>query len=311
MSAVPPPPSVLDLEVPWHYGDPLREQRYLIEGVAAVDMSNHGVLTVTGPDRLSWLHSLTTQHLLDLQPGTSALALILSPHGHVEHELHVYDDGDTAWIITQPGRLPELLEYLDRMRFMLRVEVADRTSEWSVVGEPDDGTDVAAFVVPEPFASRGYALREAIVPRDQVEARLSGYERRAGSWAREALRAAAAMPRFAMETDHKTIPNEVGWLNNAVHLNKGCYRGQETVAKVNNLGQPPRRLALLHLDGSSDVLPVHGTAIELDGRAVGYVATPAQHYELGPISTAVLKRSVPVDADLSIPFAGGEIRARE
>lgn len=234
-TAVPPPDSVVDQGVPWHYGDPLREQRYLAAGSAAVDMSNHGVLTVTGPDRLTWLHSLTTQHLLDLRPGQSALALILSPHGHVEHELHLWDDGETTWIITQPGRLDELREYLERMKFMLRVDVVDRSAEWAVVGEPAVTPDAPGWVVPQPFASRGYALRESLVPRSEVEARLASYEHRAGSWAREALRTAALTPRFGLDTDHRTIPNEMDWLGSAVHLNKGCYRGQETVAKVNNL----------------------------------------------------------------------------
>ncbi|MEJ7708046.1 MAG: tRNA-modifying protein YgfZ [Nocardioidaceae bacterium] len=76
-----------------------------------------------------------------------------------------------------------------------------------------------------------------------------------GNWAFEALRIARGEPRFGLDTDHKTIPNEAGWIGTAVHLDKGCYRGQETVARVHTLGRPPRRLVLLHLDGSVDHLP--------------------------------------------------------
>ena len=309
MSAVPPPEIAFDQGVPWHYGDPLREQRALAEGRAAVDMSNHDVLTITGPERLSWLHSLTTAHVADRAPGDSALALILSPNGHVEHELHLYDDGRTTWVIAQPGRGRELLQYLERMKFWTDVELADVTGQWRVIAEPAAAAPRPGFTVPEPFASRGYALRESLVPADEADALLASYPQLAGSWAREALRAAALMPRTGLETDHRAIPNEMGWIDSAVHLSKGCYRGQETVAKVHNLGQPPRRLCLLLLDGSSDTLPEHGAPVTVDGRDAGWIGTAAQHYELGPIATAVLKRSVPLDAQLAVGDAHATIEA--
>jgi hypothetical protein len=124
----------------------------------------------------------------------------------------------------------------------------------------------------------------------------------------EALRIAAGRPRFGLETDHRTIPHEVGWIGPAVHLDKGCYRGQETVARVQNLGRPPRRLVLLHLDGSESVLPAHGDEVLLDERPVGFVTSSARHYELGPIGLALVKRSVPADAPL---VAGGVAAAQE
>jgi folate-binding protein YgfZ len=120
----------------------------------------------------------------------------------------------------------------------------------------------------------------------------------AGIWAYEALRIAAHRPRFGLDTDHRTIPHEVGWIDVAVHLNKGCYRGQETVARVHNLGHPPRRLVFLHLDGSEDRLPAHGDRVVADGADVGFTGSAARHYELGPIALALVKRTVPVDATL-------------
>jgi len=123
-----------DAGVAWHYGDPVREQRRLEAGEAAVDLSHRGVLTVTGPDRLSWLNSLTSQSLLGAAPGEAREALVLSPHGHVEHDLHLVDDGDTVWITVEPGTAAALHDWLDRMRFMLRVEVADVTFRYAVVG---------------------------------------------------------------------------------------------------------------------------------------------------------------------------------
>ena len=119
---------------------------------------------------------------------------------------------------------------------------------------------------------------------------------------------ARGVPRFGVDTDHRTIPNEVGWIGPAVHLDKGCYRGQETVARVHTLGRPPRRLTLLHLDGTMNVLPAQGADVLLDGRAVGFVGSSARHHELGPIALALLKRSTPVDAPL---LADGIAAAQE
>lgn len=309
MSAVLPPEGVVDQGVAWHHGHPLTEQRLLASGRGVVDLGNRGVITVTGPDRLTWLHDLTTQHVRDLGAGQSALALILGPTGHVEFELHLVDDGETTWIVTEGSAAAPLLAYLDRMRFLLRVELADRSDDLTVLWRAGVGDESLAWRVPEPFAGRGLVGRETIVPRADV-AEVMASDEAAGTWALEALRVAALMPRIGLDTDHKTIPNEVGWLAvdaapNAVHLNKGCYRGQETVAKVHNLGRPPRRLALLHLDGTAEQPPQHCDRVFWQGKEVGWIGTGAQHHELGPIATAMLKRNVPGDAALVVRYADG------
>lgn len=320
--AVPPPDDSIDPGVPWHYGDPHAEQRALIDGRGAVDLSHRGVVTVTGPDRLTWLHSLTTQRLDTLAPDESTTALILDPHGHVEHEMHVVDDGTTTWLTVEPGTAPALVAYLDSMRFMLRVEVADGTDDWAVVWQPvrsiddvhvtwlvppdvaglgftdagsDRGGDASKYVDHRPEVLVG---REVLVPRAQLIGVLGDVH--SGTWALEALRIAAAVPRVGAETDHRTLPHEVGWVGPAVHLSKGCYRGQEAVARVHNMGSPPRRLALLHLDGGAEALPRHGDPVVAGDREVGWVGSAARHYELGPIATAVLKRTVAPDAPLIV-----------
>jgi tRNA-modifying protein YgfZ len=325
MKAIPAPEGDSDFGVPWHFGDPHKEQIALLAGTAAVDLSHWGVVTVTGPDRLTWLHSLTTAHMESLLPGVSITALVLSPHGHVEFEMHVVDDGYSTWLITPPHTAEDLVKYLDSMRFMLRVEVSDRSDEFGVVWEPireidpsyptwlttlefaglgstesgsDRGGSADKYVVARPASFVG---REVIVPRTEVQTRIEQFPERAGTWALHAIRAAAAVPQLGWETDHKTLPHEIGWIGTGVHLSKGCYRGQETVARVHNLGAPPRRLVLLHLDGSQHGLPVHGAPVQnADGKAIGFIATPARHYELGPIATAVIKRSTPVDEVLHV-----------
>jgi folate-binding protein YgfZ len=311
--AVAGPAGTADESIAWHFGDPHREQRLLVEGIGIVDISNRGVVTVTGPDRLTWLHTLTTQYLENLQPHESALVLILSPHGHVEHELHLVDDGETSWLIVEPGTADSLEKYLISMQFMLRVEISNVTSQFAVVWEPIAAVDPLhpTWLVPEPFAGRGLLGREVIIPRADLNSRLEKAPAQSGSWALEALRVAATMPRMGAETDHKTLPHEVGWIGSAVHLQKGCYRGQETVARVQNLGKPPRRLVLLHLDGSAEILPGHGAPVFAGDKEVGWVGTGARHYEFGPVATAIVKRNVPIEAVLTIHTDEGEVPAAQ
>jgi tRNA-modifying protein YgfZ len=293
--------SGIDAGAPWHFGDPMREQRLLDAGAGAVDLSHRGVVTVSGPDRLSWLHSLTTQHLTALEPRVGVTSLVLSPQGHIEHVLYGVDDGETFWAHTEPGAAGALVAWLDRMRFLMRVEVADRSDAYAVVWTVGSVTDDEqgptgrlARVGPDSLGGR-----ELFVPRERLGAVLEGAPR-AGMWAYEARRIAGGVPRVGLDTDHRTIPNEVGLLGVAVHLDKGCYRGQETVARVHTLGRPPRRLVRLHLDGTADALPEPGTPCELDGRAVGFLGGSARHHELGPIALGLVKRNVDPGAQLLV-----------
>jgi tRNA-modifying protein YgfZ len=284
-----------DIGVAWHYGDPMREQRLLDAGDGVVDLSHRGVIAVSGPDRLGWLHSLTTQYLEGLEPGRGVTTLVLSPHGHIEHVLYGVDDGETFWAHTEAGSAGALIGWLDRMRFLMRVEVSDRSDDYAVLWSAGDlASDHLVRVGPDSL--RG---RELFVPRDRLDEIMSRFPR-AGTWALEARRIAAGVPRIGLDTDHRTIPNEIGLLGVAVHLDKGCYRGQETVARVHNLGRPPRRLVRLHLDGSVDALPTPGASLELDERAVGFVGGSARHFELGPIALGMIKRGTPVDAQLMV-----------
>lgn len=269
-----------------HFGDPFAEQKALLDGSAYVDRGNRGVVRISGPDRLSWLHSLLSQHLSALSPHQATEALLLSPNGHIEHHLSLIDDGTAVWAHVEPGAAPALAAFLDRMRFMLRVEVEDVSDAFKVVTGAKVGGDLELPDVAGP---------SFIVPRAMEFPELKP----AGIWAYEALRIEAHKPRVGLDTDHKSIPHEVGMIEKAVHLNKGCYRGQETVARVHNLGRPPRRLVFLHLDGSADRLPARGSAVEIDGRQIGFVGSSARHFELGPIALALVKRNVPVDAQLS------------
>jgi tRNA-modifying protein YgfZ len=291
-----------DAGVAAHYGDPFAEQRALVNRWGAVDQSHRGVLRVTGADRLSWLHSLTTQDLEHLAPGTAAEALVLSPQGHVEHQLTLTDDGTAVWAHVEPGTATAAAEFLTSMKFMLAVDVQDVSADYAVVKLL--GPDIPADLTPADARLDTGIGTDLIVPRAELADRVGDLRAAgaalAGTWALEALRIAAGRPRLGLDTDHRTIPHEVGWIETAVHLSKGCYRGQETVARVHNLGHPPRRLVLLHLDGSEDKLPAHGDLVLLEGASVGFTGSAARHYELGPIALALVKRTTPVDATLTV-----------
>lgn len=340
----------LDAGVAAHYGNPMIEQRRLLAGEAVVDLSNRGVLGVAGPDRLTWLNSISSQELRSLASGQSAETLLLDPNGRIEYAMAVIDDGVETWLILEAGELPGLHAWLDKMRFTLRVQVVDHSLAYAVIGTM--AADPAAVHL-APAAPNGVALTwrdpwssvgnggfqyadapahpaadwhwtEALVPRDRLpalrDAVRAGPVSAAGTLALEALRIAAWRPRRATEVDEKTLPHELDWLRSAVHLNKGCYRGQETVAKVHNLGHPPRRLVLLHLDGSDAVLPVHGDEVqatkqladgETERRGVGVVTSSARHHELGPIALAVIKRTVPADITLHVQSQGISVAAAQ
>ncbi len=287
----------IDAPVAAHYGSFYREQTVLESGEGFVDLSHRGVVRVSGPDRLTWLHSLTSQHLEALAPHVPTAALVLSPQGHVEHAMYGLDDGEAFTAHVEPGQAPALAQWLDGMRFMMRVEVADVTDEVAVTWRP------AARIDGAPYS--GYTF----VPRAELETYAQAAGPACGMWAFEALRIARGEPRLGLDTDARTIPNEAGWIGTAVHLDKGCYRGQETVARVHTLGRPPRRLTLLHLDGSENRLPAVGAELRTaEGKTVGFVGTSARHHELGPIALAMVKRNVPLGAELD---AGGVVAAQE
>lgn len=276
-----------DLGCAWHFGDPLAEQRAMAAGTAAVELANREVFTITGAERLIWLHSLTSQALDSLAPGQGADALVLSPQGQIEYGFSLADDGQTTWCWTEPARREHLIDWLEKMKFWTQVDIEHRDDVvvWWL------GAEVAA---PEAaLAGRPSVIaagREVLLPRG-VRPEAS----EAGQWAHEGLRIALGLPRIGIDTDKRTLPNEIGLYGTA--LDKGCYRGQETVARVHNLGRPPRRLVQLLFDGE---LPHPGATITEDEREVGVLTSAVQHHELGPIGLALVKRAVPVDAVLDV-----------
>ena len=357
--AVASAPDDPDQAVPAHLGDPGREQAALAEGRAACALARD-VVTVTGPDRLNWLTTLSSQVLTGLEPGDGgAETLLLDAQGHITHALAALDDGRTLWLVTEAGSGEELATFLDSMRFMLRVEVTERPDVMALgaLGEglealaraardtaPDspaapDSSDAQAdadetggaepqgslvglwrdpwpgvveggtsYDVGEdrPHPGQEYRGGLVLVPAQSVNAVAGTFltagkgRRLAGALAWEALRIEAGRPRRAREADARAIPHELDWLRTAVHLTKGCYPGQETIARTLNLGRPPRRLTVLQLDGLVGDLPQPGASVRMGERAVGAVTSVARHHELGPIALALLRRAVPAGEQLTV-----------
>lgn len=314
-----------------HFGNPNIEQRNLAEGKAAVNLGPRGIIAVSGTDRLNWLHSLLSQNLKNLLPGVSAEALLLDPQGHIEQVIHFIDDGVTSWLIVEDSSREDLLAWLNKMIFRMQVTVEDRSAEFAVIGHIGAGiskafvSDGVSLIWQDPWPGvvtggvrysmarpAKWAWTESLVEISKLDEVFAEYES-AGTMAYDALRIAAHRPRQATEVDAKALPHEFDWLSTAVHMSKGCYRGQETVAKVHNLGHPPRRLTFLHLDGSGHFLPDAGDEIFIAGedRSRGHVTVAAQHFESGPIALALLSRSVPEDARLVVRSTGGDIDASQ
>jgi tRNA-modifying protein YgfZ len=336
VSAVPAPETGPDAGAIWHYGDPLGEQRAAETDAVLVDRSHRRVLALTGADRQTWLHSISTQHVSELPDGTSTQNLSLDGQGRVEDHWIQTELGGATYLDTEPWRGEPLLDYLRKMVFWSDVTPAPADfAVLSLLGpqlaQPAVldalGLDaLPAEMTAVPMSGGGFVRRmvgaregqfelDVLVDRGDhadLQRRLTQAGlRQAGVWAYEAHRVAAVRPRLGVDTDERTIPHEVGWIGGpglgAVHLDKGCYRGQETVARVHNLGKPPRMLALLHLDGSAD-RPATGDPVLANGRAVGRLGTVVEHVDLGPVALALLKRGIPAETTL-ITGGGAEIPA--
>lgn len=323
MNAVTAPETGPDAGAVWHFGDPLGEQRAAASGAAVVDRSHRAVLTLTGKDRQTWLHSISSQHVSALPEGATVENLSLDGQGRVEDHWIQTELGGVTYLDTEPWRGQPLLEFLRKMVFWSEVTVEPADLAVLTLFGPDAdapavlealGVDAAPDESAAVALSGGGLLRrmdvdewELLIPREGVAPLLARLEqagvRRAGVWAYEARRVTALRPRLGVDTDERTIPHEVRWIggpgDGAVHLDKGCYRGQETVARVHNLGKPPRMLVLLHLDGSAD-RPAPGAPITAAGRVVGRLGTVVDHIDLGPVALALVKRGLPADTPLTI-----------
>lgn len=368
---------------PEHFGNPLREQALLAQGQAWAWLSRD-VVEVSGADRLSYLTTVSTQVLTDLEnDGQSRQVLFLDANGHILYaalavaglvpapaEQLAPGEQSVLLLLVDAGCGDGLAQLLNSRRFMLRVQAQVRP-DLQVAGAIGDAVQKLAGVVenlvttwsdpwpgitpggstyftgtrhpganyraggvvvaleagqtaPDQAAASGQEITPGQAPGPS-QAAASGQEpgqalaaagltqglTQVGELAWEALRIEAGLPRWACEVDARAIPNELDWLRTGVHLNKGCYPGQETIARTVNLGRPPRRLVQLQLAGWQGQLPEVGARVYLPagdnpaGKAVGTITSVARHWELGNIALALVRRGVPAQAELAVDLEAG------
>ena len=298
--------------VAWHYGDPLVEQRAIhLDTPVLVDRSQRRVISVIGPDAPKFLNDLLSQKLDDVTTGYAAAALDLDIQGRILHHADIVRTEDGFYLDTTDAEFESFLKFLTMMIFWSDVEVKEADlAILTLLGKlpalPDSVQEAAAFV----REVDGWTLTprtDIAVPRERLReianALISSGFKPAGLMAYTSERVRNLEPERAADLDDKSIPHEVahwigrGDLPGAVHLNKGCYRGQETIARVENLGRSPRLLVLLHVDGSVPEMPEVGAEITSGGRRVGRLGTIIDDFEYGPIALGLIKRSaLPTEA---------------
>ncbi len=329
--------------------NPLLEQRAFAAGEAVVILPQHVIFEISGPDRHAWLHAFLAQRIMGLTAGDSTEALMLDANGHVQLAWRVFEEPESTWIFAAPNALyaecssdTAFETWLRANVFRKKVLIANRSADFAVVARNGaageyHGVKDAAVVWQDPWPAevagsvrysktpltalaRGYRLSESLVPAAAVAGLGVGVGQSVlnglpivGAEALTALRIAAHRPSQLAEVDAKTLPHELDWLSTGVHLSKGCYRGQESVAKVHNLGHPPRRLVLLQLDGSGHFLPEVGDPVFVQGdeRQRGVVTSTAQHFEMGPIALAVINRVTDPAAILVVTSGNETISATQ
>ncbi|MDO5048582.1 MAG: folate-binding protein [Actinomycetaceae bacterium] len=336
----------LDSDVAAHYGDLSGEQWALEKGTAFSDMSDMGIVTVSGPDRLSWLTTISSQVVDPMTPADSKELLLLDANGRISFAAAVLDDGEKTTLLVEGDRADALVEFLESMKFMLRVSIENATERVGVVGAivpsnheainraREDVAEYPGYLVswvdPWPGVVEGGASYTQpgfehpakprtrilhLIERDKLTQFAEEWADDGGKWAGriawEALRIEDFRPRWGREVDEKSVPHELDWLRTAVHLNKGCYSGQESVARIVNMGKPPRRLVLLQLDGSESKTVKPGDEVQAKGRAVGRVTSVARHADWGPIALAVIRRGIAIEVLLDVVTEEGPIIAAQ
>lgn len=238
--------------VAWHYGDPLGEQRALASGAVVVDRTHRVVISVAGPDAPTFLNNLLSQKLVDAADGFSGAALDLDVQGHILHHMDVASSDGTFYLDVPAYQAGTLEDFLSKMVFWsdVTIETPD-LGVLTILGPAPALEGIRAVTArsvawgPGGATPRTDLLVEKGRVREVVDTLRERGVRLAGLMTFTAKRVKAGEPELRADLDGKSIPHEAPALINrggrvaAVHLDKGCYRGQETVARVENLGRSP------------------------------------------------------------------------
>jgi folate-binding protein YgfZ len=300
------------------------EYRALIEGCGVVDRAGRGRLALTGPDAKTFLQGQVTNDIEALEPGRGAYAAFLTHKGKMLGDLRVLDVGGGELLLgCERAALQELFNMIRRYKLGSDVELHKRTlemGELSLIGPdarriagaeglgPDEHDNVRAEIGGHPVvlvatdvgvdvfcdAERTEGVRGALVAAGAVEA---------GEQAAEVVRVEHGRPRYGLDLDDSVIPQEAGLNERAVSFTKGCYVGQETVARLFYRGKPNRHLRGLRLSAPVDP----GTPLMLGEKEVGRVASAVVSPAHGPIALALVRRHASPGDTLTAGDATAEV----
>lgn len=303
------------------------QERAVRAGAGLVDRSARGKLALSGGEAKSFLQGQVTQDVVALEPGTGAYAAFLTNKGKMLGDLRVLDAGDELLLDTERVALQALFTMIRRYSLGFDAELHRRTLERgllslvgpqarALLGDAAAGLGtaehdhVAAEV--DGIAVRLIATHEGVdllVDSARTAELAAALEARGATpvaeQVAEALRVEAGRPRYGLDLDEGTIPQEAGLNERAVSFTKGCYVGQETVARLFYKGKPNRHLRGLRL--SEPVEP--GTELRLGERVVGVVGTVAISPEHGPIALALVRREAEPGATVAAGAATAEVVA--
>ena len=292
-------------------------------GVVAVERTDLAFLELSGADVLRYLHSVSSQHTADRRPGDATRALLLSPKGKIEFAFRMAVREGAVLLDTEAEAAPALGERLARFVFRYDVTVGSpRAGAVSLLGRGTEEALAAAGLPAAPGGpDRATVAPGLVVHRTEVGVDLVGAStpdalaalERAGVargpldlW--ELERVEHGLPRWGSELTDDVIAEEAGLLGSHVHLDKGCYPGQETVARVHNLGQVQRRLAGLRFDDAgAEPPPPRADVVTGDGRRAGQVRGAVRHPDLGTIALAYVRRVVAAGSRVRIGDLGATV----
>jgi folate-binding protein YgfZ len=278
------------------------------EGAAITELDSFGLVKLTGPDRVSWLQGMITNDVEKLARGRGCFAAHLTPQGKIVAQMRVLKDAEALWLSLEHAAIPKLMAAFDKLLIMEDVQVADVSSEYSILGlfGPHAARALASWggqpLSLESLYSHQTIDRSRIMvsqlgyeiwtPRAEVDSVLRFFADHGvtaidhGTW--DVLRTEAGIPVYGVDVDETTMMPELG--ESGISYEKGCYIGQEVVAKVKYIGHINRRLVGLRISGRE--LPDMKSPIRKGGREVGYITTSLFSPGLNqPIALGFVSRS--------------------
>jgi aminomethyltransferase len=315
-------------QVPAYFGDMAEEVRLIRREAGWIDRSARGRIALKGPERLAFLQALLTNDVLKIQPHQGVYGFFLTNKGRIVSDARVYPLEEKVLLDVEPGTRDAVLAYLDKYHFTEKIEMEDETATLSQIGLfgmkavqvfdflfpgqefPQELEIVPGNLEGSELTAVGNILSggpglDLFVPSEKAELlveKLTALHVKPIGWdALEIARMESGIPRFGIEMTENTIPLETGLGKKGISFSKGCYIGQEIIARIDARGEPAKRLVGFSIEGEP---PAPGTAVRQKDRQVGTIVSSLRSPSLRgrPIAMGYVQKDVEeLDQDL---FAG-------